>query len=445
MNRELFRKNKIKNDAEYQKDSAWAEDVSFEKIETQIERDKKESKELLRPLSADDKGFFDYFSVFKSKDKKENTQKREDSIEIVTEKKRIFSKGYIKFLAIWSGVLAVLIIAFLVRFNFYLKDYEKVYEESLPYHKADEFISYLSENDASRIYDVLTKKPETGEYEDKDSVVTYIDELVKEKKLTYAETRESTDKIPIYHIMADDYIVGELTLAQSDQKRAHKLPIYKVDSFALSEEPQFSANIKTYDNCKVFINDVEVNKSDLFERKSADETHFEDYVKIPEVMYYKTEGLYRRPEIRIVNEFGLEQNAHMNEKTGFYEAPLCVPKETEEEMINFAKKAVYVYAQVVCREANDSALDTIFTRGNKIAHDIKTNGGSLMYFPNHITKDTEDKVVEFIPYSKDAFYCEIEHTQHMLVYGVRPRDVVTDAKFYYVKENGEWRICAVTY
>ncbi len=68
-----------------------------------------------------------------------------------------------------------------------------------------------------------------------------------------------------------------------------------------------------------------------------------------------------------------------------------------------------------------------------------------MYFPNHVTKETEDKIIDFKPYNENAFYCEMEHTQHMLVYGVRPRDVVTDTRFYYTKENGQWRVCAVIY
>nr|MCR5848721.1 hypothetical protein [Lachnospiraceae bacterium] len=79
------------------------------------------------------------------------------------------------------------------------------------------------------------------------------------------------------------------------------------------------------------------------------------------------------------------------------------------------------------------------------AKEIKQNRGMLSYFPNHRTTDVEDKIVEFIPYTEDAFYCEIEHTQHMLVRGVNPKDVVTDAKFYYFKENGAWKICAVVF
>ena len=33
----------------------------------------------------------------------------------------------------------------------------------------------------------------------------------------------------------------------------------------------------------------------------------------------------------------------------------------------------------------------------------------------------------------------------MLIYGVRPKDVVTDAKFYYYKEDGKWKVCAVVF
>ena len=450
MNRDFFDKNKKAENAEYEQDPNWANDVSFDSIEYKIKQDHRELREALRPLGADDKNpldaFLDLFKSNKTKsgDTKSDSVQENDASDAVG-KKKFFTKKFLMSLAIYAGVLVLLIAAFLIRFYFYLKDYEKVYELSLPYHNADSFIETISSHDAEDIYSSLTTKPEINEYETKDNVVGYIDAMTNGKGLSYIESKDSTDKKPVYHILADDYIIGELVLTQSAEKRKHDLPIYRIDSFSLYSEPEWDATIKTYDDCKVYVNGKELSKDYLEKTEENDETHFGEFVELADISYYKIEGLYQKPDIKIVNSFDQELVPSVNETTGFYETPLSAPKEMEEEMIAFAKDAVAVYSSVVCREINDSNLDRIFTKGNPIVHDIKTNSGNLMYFPNHITKEVEDKIIEFKPYNENAFYCEMEHTQHMLVYGVRPRDVVTDTRFYYTKENGQWRVCAVIY
>jgi hypothetical protein len=447
MNRDLFNKNKKAGNTELENDPNWANDVSVQSIEDKIKQDHRELREALRPLSADDKNPIDTFlSLFSKKEKSDKTSSASDKSETANEgTTKFFSKKFLLSLAIYSGVLVLLITLFLIRFFFYLKDYEKTYELSLPYHNADSFIQTISGNNAEEIYSSLTNKPVLSEYETKDNVVGYIDAMTKDKQLSYAESNDSTDKKPVYHIIADDYIIGELVLTQSAEKRKHDLPIYRIDSFSLFSEPEWDATIKTYDDCKVYVNGKELTKDYLEKSEKNDETHFEDFAELADVNYYKIDGLYQRPDIKIVNAFDQELVPSVNETTGFYETPLSAPKDMEDEMIAFAKDAVATYSSVVCREINDSNLDRIFTKGNPIVHDIKTNSGNLMYFPNHITKETEDKIIDFKPYNENAFYCEMEHTQHMLVYGVRPRDVVTDTRFYYTKENGQWRVCAVIY
>ena len=447
MNRDLFNKNKKADAAEFENDPNWANDVSDQSIEDKIKQDHRELREALRPLSADDKSPIDSFlSIFSKKSNNTKAKSSSEKIDSDTEStNRFLSQKFLISLGIYSGALVLIITLFLIRFFFYLKDYEKTYELSLPYHNADSFIETISGNNAEEIYSSLTDKPILSEYETKDNVVGYIDSMTKDKKLSYVESKDSTDKKPVYHIMADDYIIGKLVLNQSSQKRKHNLPIYRIDSFSLFSEPEWNATIKTYNDCKVYINGKELTKDYLEKSEKNDETHFEDFAQLADINYYKIEGLYQKPDIKIVNSFNQELLPSVNETTGFYETPLKAPKDMEDEMIAFAKDAVSVYSSVVCREINDSNLDRIFTKGNPIVHDIKTNSGNLMYFPNHVTKETEDKIIDFKPYNENAFYCEMEHTQHMLVYGVRPRDVVTDTRFYYTKENGQWRVCAVIY
>lgn len=455
MNRELFNEKKRMSQMNSEdNDPNWAKDVTFTILEQKIVENHKASEYAFRPL--DEKKHFSFNSssvalkgknttakdvVVKKKTGVKDKDVSVDNTDAIRKHRRIF---YIS-LAAWSLLLIIVSAVFLYKFYYYLADYERVYNASLPYHTMESFMNIFDSDSMDSIYEALSEKPEISSFENEENVKNYMHKLLEGKEMSYAETSESTDKIPVYHVMADEYIVGKVTLYQDEAKLSHDLPIYHVDTFEMYFEPEWSTDVQAYDGCSVYVNDQKVSPEYEYRVDIPTEKHFDDFTTLPLTKYYKVLNLYEQPSVMVVNSYGQEITPVLNTSTGVYETPLTVPEEVEEEMIGFAKEAVNTYARVVCRELNDSALDGIFTKNNLIAKEIKQNRGMLSYFPNHRTTDVEDKIVEFIPYTEDAFYCEIEHTQHMLVRGVNPKDVVTDAKFYYFKENGAWKICAVVF
>ena len=443
MNRDMFNEKKKLSNMDTP-DASWAEDVSFKSLEKKIKDSKKASEKAF--LSLDGK---EEKEIRKRREKKQ-AEKREAAREAVKEaeapvKAKKSKKGFIIFIAVWAAVLLTVIGVLLYRFYFFLGDYEKVYQASLPYHVMDDFFEMFDPLDYDSIYAAVSDKPEINEFETGKNVENYYSKLLEGKEIAYVEATESTDKNPVYHITADNYIVGQVNLIQTDEKRKYDLPVYRVDSFDMYSDAEFSVNIQAYTDCEVYVNDIKVSPEYVTRLDLNKEKHFEGFTELPLKKYYQISGFFEKPSVKVVNGYGQEIIPEINNNTGVYETPISAPKEVEEEMKAFATEAVHTYAQVVCREINDSALDKIFTKNNMIVSEIKSNSGNLKYFPNHTTESVEDKIIEFIPYSNDAFYCEIEHTQHMLIYGVRPRDVVTDARFYYYKENGEWKVCAMVF
>ena len=443
MNRDMFNEKKKLSNMDTP-DASWAEDVSFKSLEKKIKESKKASEKAF--LSLDGK---EEKEIRKRKEKKQ-AEKREAKKEAREEaeapiKAKKSKKGFIIFVAVWAAVLLTVIGVLLYKFYFFLGDYEEVYQASLPYHVMDDFFEMFDPLDFDSIYAAVSDKPEINEFETGVNVENYYSKLLEGKEIAYVEATESTDKNPVYHITADNYIVGQVNLIQTDEKRKYDLPIYRVESFDMYSDAEFSVNIQAYTDCEVYVNDIKVSPEYVTRLDLNKEKHFEGFTELPLKKYYQISGFYEKPSVQVVNSYGQKITPTLNNNTGVYETPISAPKEVEEEMKAFATEAVHTYAQVVCREINDSALDKIFTKNNMIVSEIKSNSGNLKYFPNHTTESVEDKIIEFIPYSNDAFYCEIEHTQHMLVYGVRPRDVVTDARFYYYKENGEWKVCAMVF
>ena len=452
MNRDMFNEKKKLSNMD-SPDASWAEDVSFKSLEKKIKESKKASEKAFLSLDGKEE------KELAKKAAKRNAEKvaaraaeRERNYEesaaakaAAKSKSKKSKRRFVIFLALWALILLTAIGVLLYRFYFFLGDYETVYQASLPYHVMDDFFEMFDPLDYDSIYAAVSDKPEINEFETGENVENYYEKLLAGKEIAYVEATESTDKNPVYHITADNYIVGQVNLVQTDDKRAYDLPTYRVESFDMYSDAEFSVNIQAYTDCEVYVNDIKVSPEYVTRLDLNKEKHFDDFTELPLKKYYQISGFYEKPSIKVVNGYGQEIIPALNNSTGIYETPISAPKEVEEEMKAFAADAVHTYAQVVCREVNDSALDKIFTKNNMIVSEIKSNSGNLKYFPNHTTESTEDKIIEFIPYSSDAFYCEIEHTQHMLIYGVRPRDVVTDARFYYYKEDGEWKVCAMVF
>ena len=443
MNRDMFNEKKKLSNMDTP-DASWAEDVSFKSLEKKIKDSKKASEKAFLSLDGKEE------KELRKRREKIQAEKREAIKEAKEEseapiKAKKSKKGFIIFIAVWAAILLTVIGVLLYKFYFFLGDYEEVYQASLPYHVMDDFFEMFDPLDFDSIYAAVSDKPEINEFETGKNVENYYSKLLEGKEIAYVEATESTDKNPVYHITADNYIVGQVNLIQTDEKRKYDLPVYRVESFDMYSDAEFSVNIQAYTDCEVYVNDIKVSPEYVTRLDLNKEKHFEGFTELPLKKYYQISGFYEKPSVKVVNGYGQEIIPTLNNNTGVYETPVSAPKEVEEEMKAFATEAVHTYAQVVCREINDSALDKIFTKNNMIVSEIKSNSGNLKYFPNHTTESVEDKIIEFIPYSSEAFYCEIEHTQHMLIYGVRPRDVVTDARFYYYKEDGEWKVCAMVF
>ena len=443
MNRDMFNEKKKLSNMDTP-DASWAEDVSFKSLEKKIKESKKASEKAFLSLDGKEEKELKKRRERKQAEKREAIKEAKEEAEAPKKAKKS-KKGFIIFVAVWAAVLLTVIGVLLYKFYFFLGDYEEVYQASLPYHVMDDFFEMFDPLDFDSIYAAVSDKPEINEFETGANVENYYSKLLEGKEIAYVEASESTDKNPVYHITADNYIVGQVNLVQTDDKRKYDLPTYRVESFDMYSDAEFSVNIQAYTDCEVYVNDIKVSPEYVTRLDLNKEKHFEGFTELPLKKYYQITGFFEKPTIKVVNGYGQTISPTLNNNTGVYETPISAPKEVEEEMKAFATEAVHTYAQVVCREINDSALDKIFTKNNMIVSEIKSNSGNLKYFPNHTTESVEDKIIEFIPYSNDAFYCEIEHTQHMLIYGVRPRDVVTDARFYYYKENGEWKVCAMVF
>lgn len=401
-------------------DDEWAKDVHFSSLEKEIEEKKEASMDAFRSLEESTSRFG-----------KRKPDKR--------------SKSFLIFYICYITALSLIIGILLYKFYYFLEDYEKVYQESLPYHQMDEFMTVFSAKDPGMILSSITETPDVSIFETDTNVENYIDYLLNEKEISYFEANDSTDKTPKYNITADGYIIGAASFAQKEEKRAHDLPIYELSNFEFYTDPSYSVYVKAPDTYSVLVNGVKVSPEYIVRIDVNKDEGFKEFVSLPTTKFYKVSDLYEKPKVSVITPSGEEFEPVLNTSTGIYEADYRVSEELKKEMLDYTTKSVDIYARVMSRELGSNALDDIFIKNHPFIKAIKSNASQFEWFPNHKTQSTDDTIREFIPYTENAFYVEIKHVQHTLKYGAIPTDIPLLAQIYYVKENDEWKICTINF
>ena len=332
MNRDLFNEKKKLSNVD-NPDTSWAEDVSFKSLEKKIKDSKRASEKAFLSLDGKEEKEIAKKTAKRNAEKvaervaerKRNHEESAPAKAAVKEKTKKSKRRFIVFLSIWAVVLLTVIGVLLYRFYFFLGDYEKVYQASLPYHVMDDFFEMFDPLDFDSIYASVSDKPTVNEFETGENVENYYSKLLEGKEIAYVEASESTDKNPVYHITADNYIVGQVNLVQTDEKRKYDLPVYKVESFDMYSDAEFSVNIQAYTDCEVYVNDIKVSPEYVTRLDLNKEKHFEGFTELPLKKYYQIEGFFEKPSVKVINGFGEEIIPAINYKTGVYETRIKAP------------------------------------------------------------------------------------------------------------------------
>lgn len=383
-------------------------------------------------------------------------KKKQVAVEVVSdptlikkEKKKLKIKLFRVFLIIWLGLLSISIGIGLNYFYNFAEDYERVYQESRPYHLMDEVMTVFHSHNIDEIYQMMDFGPAIGEFETDQNVENYIAKLLEDAQFDYVPTANYLDDLPEYYVTANDYIVATVALRKNPNEYLdYGFPTWYLSSFDFYTEAQHSCKIMAPNNCKVYINGIHVPDDYLYQRaiKIDDQKYFGDYIKLPGYQKYECTDMYEQPIITATNSFGEPLPISFNEKTGMYEFDFGEPSEKQmKEMQNFAINLASTYANYVSHDVSFDELEAYFVPECYILDMIKT-GVASNYFSTHTTPIIADEtIVQFTAYSPDAFVCEVSLNQYMKAYA-RDEVVNTDLTFYIIRdEEGDYKCCNIQY
>ena len=351
------------------------------------------------------------------------------------------------FMIIWLGVLAITISVLLGRFYNFLENYEAVYQASRPYHNMDELLTHFYNLDVNELYNLMTVKPVTNEFETEENVKHYMQTLLEDKMFTYYETQASSKELPEYFVAADGYVVAKVALRKVvGETLEYSFPKWYISSFELYSDAQYSVRIEIPSNYSISINGISVSDEYAYETgiKIDDEMYFQNYITdFPTLEKYYCTGFYEEPSLYATNIFGTQADIVWNMDRGIYEVPFSLPDDYEE-IAEYATQVVTDYAFFISQDAGDDALDKYFPEGEELLKMIKAST-SRQFFTHHSETHMENiQLNDFIMYTPDCVYVGITMDQHLKIWS-GDEVVPINGNFCYVKIDGEWKVCAIKY
>lgn len=363
----------------------------------------------------------------------------------IREKKKI--RGYWIFLIIWSVLLIAVLVAALTWFYGFLKDYQRVFEETRPLLYQNEVMQVFTARNAEQIVEAV-KPVELGPYEDREDFEDFLNEYLSGKEIDFGTKKgEHIEERPVYVVTADGTPFAVVRLKKKAETASYGLPLWETDSIELLPMPTEEYQLLVPSTVTVTVNGIPVTEEAMEESgiRGTAEEYLEAYTQIPSYNRYDLGQFYREPVLYGVNDAGEPVDIVYNENEHCYEAAFGGDKAFQATVEDYVIKVVTDYAMYVSNDATYNSLDKYFPPNSQLLAGIKAN--QRKWFDAHLEPEVKNQeITEFIIYSQDAFSAQVYLEQYMYVpFSGKTEMLVTDLHIYFVKIDGEWKVSGIAF
>jgi hypothetical protein len=353
------------------------------------------------------------------------------------------------FMLLWILVLLLAIWDFNRQFFSFLENAEAKYVASLPDAVTEDLAETFRECDVDSVFALMTKKCTLNPYETEDDFKRYIRTLISNGRISMVAVNEETnDDHQVYYIESGDLRIARAEYVKEPERNRRDIPVWDLVSLEIYAEPSVSAGISAPENVRLFVNGKELTGSaGRTEQDPPSAQRFYDgFTTLPVMTDVSVGGFYLTPEITAEYEDGTPVPVISDPENGIYSVGYPGDCEDREEMEQLACEAVSAYAEYISGDLPEGTLRQYFTKDNIYLYYMQH--AELKWFTRHLKSEIHSaEVQEFIAYNEDAFYCEVLVEQYLtMAWGSRePEVIMTDGKFYFVRQDGEWKVAGIEF
>ena len=324
------------------------------------------------------------------------------------------------------------------RLTGWLSDYENTHAQN---RSREIFQTWFAEPDWNRLYGLAGIAD--SQYEDSEAFAAAMDELCRDKELTYQETSPGLTGQRRYLLMLDGESIGWFTL-ENRAPRGGRMPDWQLSQLHLNPDRTKAVTVLTPGDVTVRINGVVLTDAHVI---SIQTTAAQDYLPLgytaPRIYTYYLDGLMTTPQVTVEDSQGNSLTVtYLQEQDAFLAS---APEETlTRELSGHCLKAAKAYAQYRISRGSLWELDQYFDTTTEIYAQIRNMEAlvSDAAFPR-LTYEAES-ITDFCAYGQDLFSVRI-----VLPVQVRCMDdtnltFLVNHSFFFQRRGDTWKCISVT-
>lgn len=350
-----------------------------------------------------------------------------------------FKKGLLIYTAVMLAALAV----GLTVFWFFIQDYEN----GMPVHGMERTMESFNEE---KISDLISDQTfgNAGALEDSSVWVSWYQELIRGKHLTFEEARENTATTPTYLVKADDQPVGKVTLKVTG-KNAFKFNLWGFDRLDVSEYLPETATytVTVPKGVAVTVNGHRLGEEYITENDVVypELSNIQTYLpEVPLSTTYEISGLLNEPQIAAAGESGRELILKKDDHNYAFSYAMSdieiAPLKTMAEGVvtSYAMNFIDVSKQIY----------NYIMPGSELEENIKLTVTGF-YPTKYIASYGFDSmnVSNFNYYSDQCFSCDVQYNFHVKFqnFTVEQESLPGNMRWYFVNKDGKWYLTDLGY
>lgn len=270
------------------------------------------------------------------------------------------------------------------------------------------------------------------------------------KKITFAKSKNYTDKNPVYVVKADGESVADVVL-ESNKRNDSNFKIWEFGSLDIGE---YTSKIITTSSIKIQVPEgtvITVNGKEVGEEYKTGEADIPELKEVapymknaPQMFTYEISGFTAEPTVAAeFNGDALVISKDDNTYTGTFTAS----EEFVNEMSEYADKVAVAYAKNFINV--EKKILPYVMKESDLYESIRS--ATTAWYPNSKIKSyefSEKEITNFQVYGDDCFSCDVEYVLNInFVSGYYIDDPTEkgDFKFFFVEKDGEWYLTSLTY
>ncbi|MBD5444292.1 MAG: hypothetical protein HDR29_01945 [Lachnospiraceae bacterium] len=361
------------------------------------------------------------------------------------EKKK--GRGYWIFLLIWSVLLTVVMAVALIWFYGFLKDYQRVFDETRPLLYQYEVMEIFTAHDAEQILEKADPVG-LGPFESREDFTVFLNDYLSGKDMDFGtKAGEHIEERPVYVVTADETPFAVVRLKKKAETASYGLPLWEIGSIELLPMATKEYELIAPSTVTVTVNGITVTEDALEESgiRGTAEEYLEAYTEIPSYSRYDLGQFYGEPEISGVNEAGEPVDISYDEKEHCYKAGFGGNEILKKEVEDYVIQMMTDYAMYVSNDLAYNSLDKYFPSKSPLLAGIKQV--QRQWYDAHRKPEVKNQeITEFTLYSEDAFSAQVYLEQHIYIdFSKKTEIVVTDMHVYFVKIDGEWKVAGIAF